>query len=454
MFNKQTTDPDQKPSSSKRRRPRRLKKWQLISLILLIVCGLIYFFFFRQKPADQNQQLPTFTAQISDLSEKISLSGNLKTVFLTEVNTKAEGVVKTVYVQNGEQVKQGDKLFEIELSPESKQKAQSLYNSYLNAQQSLANAKASLYSSQVTLFNKNQYFIDHAVAEDVAEGTPEYIMQESDWLAAEANYLNQEQAIKNAQQSVSASYLDYQQYQSVVVSPATGEVQGIAVTEGMMITNTDQSSQRLAVIKTGETLLVQLNVSELDIGKIKVGQSADITLVATGDQVFQGEVISIDQIGVTSNGSATYPVLVGFTASSDMTILPNMSADVDIRVSDQASVLTVSTLAVQKDEQGQHYVNLVTGEEGTGRQKTFTTERRDVKIGTQTENLTEIVSGLTEGETVQMSDFNALFQGNDFQNMVMMGGPGPMGGSSGGGGGQVRQVRVNAGESSSGPVGP
>jgi multidrug efflux pump subunit AcrA (membrane-fusion protein) len=421
---------------------KKNKKRLIIIVVVVIVVGGGLFFILKNRQTGTSQRaLPTFTAQISDLSEKLSLSGTVKTVFLTEVNTKAEGVVRSVYVQNGEQVKQGAKMFEIELSPESKQQAQSAYNSYLNAKNSLESTQASLHAAKVTLFNKNQYFIDHAVEEDLDPNTPAYIMQESDWLNAEANYKASENKITVSQQAVTVAYLNYQQYQSTVTAPTSGEVSGIAVTEGMMISNTDEMSQRLAVIKTGQTLLVQLDVSELDIAKVKVGQEAEITLPATDDQVFTGEVISIDQIGSVNSGSATYPVLVSFTVPEAVTILPNMSADVDLKIEAKEAVLTVSTLAVQKDEEGQYYVNVVSGrggsKENSGGERVngqLPTEKRVIEVGTQTENLTEVRSGLNEGEVVQMTNFNKLFETSDTPAMMMMGRPGVGGGMMGAGG--------------------
>ncbi len=408
-------------------------KISAIALAVLIIGGIIlYFTVFSAGQNAEQTALPTFTAQTSDLSETISLSGNVKTVFLTEVNTQAEGVVSQVYVQNGDIVEQGDKLFEIELSPESQQKAQSAYNSLLSAQKNLTSAEASLHTSQSNLFQANQYFIDHAVAEDLAESDPTYIQQSADWLAAESNYWAQEDQVNIANQAITVASLDYAQYSDTVTAPASGEVQGIAVTEGMIISNTDTDSQRLAVVKTGDTLLVELSVNEMDIGQVQVGQSASITLAATGDTVYQGSVISIDQIGSNDNGSVSYPVLISFTAQEDVTILPNMSADVDLHIAERSGVTAISTMAIQQ-ENDQYFVDVVTGESNG----VVTTEHRPISIGLQTADLTEVLSGLNVGETVQMADFNAMFETEEETMMMMPGmgmGSGMPAGSSGGGG--------------------
>ena len=387
-----------------------------ISIILLLGGGLGWWLNSHNSKAQNATVLPTFEASVSDITESLSLSGTVASAYLTEITTKAEGVISTVYVQNGDYVEEGDKLFEIELTPTAEQSMQSAYNSYVSSQNNLSSAQAQLYSAQSTLFNKNQYFINHAIEEDLATTDPTYIQQQADWLAAEASYKNQESQIALSQKQVNAAYLNYQNYSNIVTAPVSGEVAGMAITEGMVVTNTEDADMSLGSIKNGETYVVQVSVSEMDIASIQVGQTAYVTITAVGDDVtFEGTVISIDTVGSYSSSSgAVYPVLINFATSDDTnyTILPNMSADVEIMINEKSQVIALSTLALQSDSAG-YFVNVI-NENGN-------IERRSITLGIQTDDLTEITSGLEAGEKVQMGEFS-ITSDEEETGMMMMGG--------------------------------
>ncbi|MCL2110639.1 efflux RND transporter periplasmic adaptor subunit [Microgenomates group bacterium] len=419
---------------------RKSKKLYLvIGIIILVIVGVIVTraILNRNQPS---QFLPILTVTEGVIQESLELSGNVQTSYLTPVNTKANGIITRVYVQNGQYVRAGEKMFEIELSPESQQAAQNAYNNLVNAQISLKTAQANEWTSQAQQFTANQAFVDFMDDDDVElkdkeEGTAAYISKYNTWKAAEAQYVISREQIELSQKRLTASQQDYSQYAATVTAPTSGEVMGIAVTEGLMVSNTDVNSQRLAVVKGGNTLVVGIEVGEMDIGKLKVGQSANITLSSIKGQVFQGEIISIDQVGTLGSNGAVYPVLISFEADQSLVILPNMSAKVEIITKQIANALLVPSIAITS-RGDQSLVTVVTG----GDEKNPITEERIITIGETDASNTQVLSGLNLGDRVQMTDWRDLVGGPD--NPLMMMGPGGARmttGSGAGGGNNVQR---------------
>lgn len=152
---------------------------------------------------------------------------------------------------------------------------------------------------------------------------------------------------------------------------------------------TDLSKPVMSILgKSG--LEIEVDVPESDVAKVKLGQSATITLDAFGDdKVFSGKVIFIDPAETVIQYVVYYQVKVAFAEEVE-DIKPGMTANVDILTAQKSNVLVVPAMAVKQNTE--KYVNLlVNGEE----------VKRTVQTGLWgDEGLIEIISGLTEGEEV------------------------------------------------------
>lgn len=390
-------------------------KWRYILLVLII--GGIWWRLARPKEDKQEEVTQTLIpVRRESIQETIDVSGTISSANYTTVQTQAIGTVTQIYVEEGQTVKEGDKMFELELTPEGKQANQSAYSSYLSAKNSLNSAQNQLNSLQVTLFDKNKYFIEHADKEDLAHENPDWIMQWADWLAAEGSYKNQEQAIKQAQANVASAYQTYRNTGATVYAPVSGTVENITAVEGLSFGSVSSGagislSARLATIKTGEQVLAIFTASASDIIKIELGQKVKLT--GTNLPVsYTGEVVSVDRYGTTGT-TTTYQVIARFdTQSNEQTeyLLPNLSVDGEIMISQVDDALVVPTLAITKT--GDH--SSVTVRDDLGNDTV-----REITTGVVSGNLTQVTDGLQEGDQVVLSlnEFSS-----DGQMRVMMGG--------------------------------
>ncbi len=148
--------------------------------------------------------------------------------------------------------------------------------------------------------------------------------------------------------------------------------------------------------------IVTVDLNEVDISKIKTGQSADITFDAIDNLTATGTVVSVDSIGTTAQGVVSYSVKIALN-TADSRILSGMSASATINTESQKDVIAVATAAI-KTQGKRSYVEVVTdanikpGMNLTIDKKNI--ERRFVELGLADETKTEIVSGLDEGELI------------------------------------------------------
>jgi hypothetical protein len=277
----------------------------------------------------------------------------------------------------------------------------------------------------------NQKFINDAVARGLSTTDPTYIEENATWLAAEASYQNQQNVIAQSQIALNNAWESYQADSPTITAPAGGTLGNLTITPGMVLTssgssssNSTSASQRVAVIKTQGNPIGTFNVSEIDVSKIQPGQVATITLDSISGKSFTGNVKTVDRIGTVSSGVTNYPINILFDTSVDQ-ILPNMSATASIIVATKDNVLLIPTTAIQTSN-GQSTVRVLNGSQ---------VQSATVETGLSSDTETEIVSGLTEGQTV--------ITGNVFSTTTTTTGQSSIFSSLGRTGGGAGAVRVN-----------
>lgn len=373
---------------------RWFSKRSLPAKIVLIVISLVigWLAFLRLTAVRQQPQYQTTRVEKGTIISTVSASGNVLTTNLVDVTTQASGVVRAVYVKDGDKVVAGQKIAEITLDKESQQKNASAWASYLSAKNSVDSANVSLYTLQSKMFAAYQKFINDAIARGLATDDPTYIQQNADWLAAEANYKNQQAVIDQAKASLNSAWLSYQSTSPIITAPIAGVVSNVKIVPGIVLTSnqTTTSSQRIAVIQNEETKpIISVNITEIDVPKVKIGQKVTVTLDSLPDKTFTGKVVTVDRIGTTSNNVTNYPSLIQLDTTSSE-ILPNMAANANIILETKSDVLLIPSTAIQT-QAGQSYVRVLrNGQE----------QQIPVEVGLSGDTQTEITSGLSEGDEV------------------------------------------------------
>lgn len=362
----------------------------VIVLAVVVILGVM-----AVKVVKGNKSAPPVQTQKVErgtIVSSISASGQILTANIVNITSGAKGLVKKVYVKDGDKVTSGQKILEITLDSDAQQKAASAYSSYFSAKNSLDSAQVTLYSLDSQMWAANQKFINDAVSRGLSIYDPTYIQEHDDWLAAEAKYKNQQNVISQARMMVNNAWLSYQAISPIVTAPLSGIITNITYSPGMTISASADAGQRIAVIKSEGTPIATFNISEIDVSKVKPGQKASIRLDSLTDKTFTGRVLTVDRIGTVTSGVTNYPVIIQFDTDASE-ILPNMSTTANIILETKNDALLVPSTAVQKQED-QSIVRLMKGK----LEQTVT-----VETGLVSDTQTEILSGLSEGDEVVTS---------------------------------------------------
>ncbi len=137
-------------------------------------------------------------------------------------------------------------------------------------------------------------------------------------------------------------------------------------------------------------LLVDVDVSEVDINQIKIGQSAVITFDSISGKEYTGKVAEVARIGTITNGVVNFVVTVEIE-NADEFVLPQMTAGVNIVTKELSNVLLVPNRAVRQLD-GQRVVFVM---------KNNVPTRVDIAAGSSNGTYSELVSGdIQEGDSI------------------------------------------------------
>lgn len=368
------------------------KRLSIAIALVLVVAIVIWRVVASRQTTPQYQ---TATVQKGTIVSTVSASGTVLSSNIMNVTTQASGIVKTVFVKDGDQVSAGQEIAEITPDLDSQQRAASALASYDGAKASLAGAQANYWTLQSAEFVANQKFINDAAARNLATNDPTYIEEWAQWLAAEAQFNNNDLAQKQAQASLNSAWLSYKQSSPIIYAPTSGTISSLGLVEGMVLaaqtsaTSGQTSSQRVAVIQNQANPILTFSITEIDAPNVKIGQEATITLDSLPNKTFTGKVMTMDRIGVSSSNVTSYTALIQLDSPAP-DILPNMAANANIIIQTKDNVLTVPSTAIQTSS-NQSYVSVL---------KNGQVQQVNVTTGISSDTDTEITSGLNEGDVV------------------------------------------------------
>ena len=179
--------------------------------------------------------------------------------------------------------------------------------------------------------------------------------------------------------------------EAVIVATFDGVVASIDVKEGAIIPAPTLTLQTIIHLIDLTTMELTAEVDEIDIALVKPGQEAIIEVDALPALQLDAEVISISVLPEVEEGVVLYEVMIGFDVPEGYELKVGMSATADIIIYGGGSVLLVPNRAIEYDNQGNPIVRVMVNEE---------IEERSVVVGISDGYQTEIVDGLSEGETV------------------------------------------------------
>ncbi|NLS78880.1 MAG: efflux RND transporter periplasmic adaptor subunit [Chloroflexi bacterium] len=151
-------------------------------------------------------------------------------------------------------------------------------------------------------------------------------------------------------------------------------------------------SDNIIYLVDAKTLRVRAQASEMDVVRLQLGQPVRITFDTYPGLMFDGEMLELPLRGAQSQGISAFPIVTSLDPG-ESDIRPGMVANLRVVIGEKLDVLMVPTAAIRY--QGIDTYVVLPGADGT-------TEQRSVEIGMNDGIMAEVLSGLSEGETVLM----------------------------------------------------
>ncbi|MGJ4729094.1 efflux RND transporter periplasmic adaptor subunit, partial [Luteimonas sp. SDU101] len=320
--------------------PRRRRPFPRLLVAAAVVAALAAIAWRWWGGASENaDESPWRTVQVErgDIRVAISATGTLSAISTVTVGSQISGQVTEVLVDFNSQVSQGQVLARIDPRTYEAQIEQGAAQ--------IASARASLDQAQATLRNAE---LDYRRKADL--GTQKLVAQADIDLARAA--LDQARAQVAAtqaqirQQSASTQTTRINLERTVITSPVDGVVLTRTIEPGQTVAASLQAPELFTIAEDLSKMKIELAVDEADIGQVKRGQTVSFTADAFPDRQFRGVVDQVRLAATTTNNVVTYPVVVSVD-NSDNTLLPGLTVNAEIEVSNRQDVLKVSNAALR-----------------------------------------------------------------------------------------------------------
>ncbi len=404
-------------------RLKSINRWALVGVGVVVVLVAGYFALNASKPAQPVQAMPqTVRVTKGDLAGTITTSGQLTPKRDASLAVSIPGIVKEVDVAQGDKVKAGDVLIKLDDSSASNNvnkanlalemaqvrldSAQHDYNHKVtwtpNGNQ-LNAAEAVLSNSQAAV-NAAQSDYDKVAFLPWVSSTPQSLalaQATNNYTKAKADlaylYSNSPDTIlardnlQTAQLGLSSAQVDLQMAKDTLskmtlTAPFDGTITSVNVEVG------ESASGPVVEMATMDHLEVILDVDEVDVGALKVGQAASVTFDAWPGQKVTGKVITIAPKANATANVVNFEVHIGLDPT-ELDLRAGMTADATIQTFQVKGALLLPRDAVEQDTQtGKAYVNLVTLQNGV--------RRTEVRLGQHNDQYVQILGGLQENDEV------------------------------------------------------
>ncbi len=348
-----------------------------ITVIIIAACaGGGWYYNQTQQKAQQASAVETAQVERMNLTSKVSATGTIRPVDSVEVSPKITARISQVLVKENDQVTAGQTVATLD--------GKDYQAKYDQAQYKVTNTRLD-YERYKMLY-------------DQGAGTKQTLD-------------NAEYEYKTALSNLSAAESDLAE--TTITAPMSGVVVGEPKPAGTMAVQGNSNPTVIMRIADTSKKQIMAKIDETDIGNIKVGQDATFTVDTYTNQTFTAHVSKISQTDTSNtwdtNGTSTSSSSSSSSASviyyyvtldvddPDDVLRLGMTARVEINTAEKEDALVVPIAALKTNDNGSYVLRVNTSGQ---------TEQVPVTTGIYSDEYVEILSGLSEGDSVSVS-YNA-----------------------------------------------
>ncbi len=332
-----------------------MKAWKKIAIGVgvLVVLALIIGFTVRQSSKNV-ATVQTGKAQRQDLSTIVSASGEIKPKTYANIGANAFGKITHLYVKEGDRVKKGQLLAQLE-NVQSSADVTANEASLQAAETDAQAADAALKTSQADLLraqadydrNKMDWERAQSLFKDGLISKSDFDSRKNAWSTADAGLVQAEARVAQAKAQHDSADRHIAQAKATLVhyadllqkttnmSPFDGVVTNLPVREGETVVVGIQNAQgsTLMTIADMSVITAEVKVDETDIVNVRLGQPAEVTIDAIPKKIFHGTVSEIgDNAIIRSSGVSTSQSNTASEEAKDFKVVVTLSdAPTDLR---------------------------------------------------------------------------------------------------------------------------
>ena len=372
-----------------------------IVLVAAIAWGVVTSQANQAAEAPQIQTMPVFRGEFS---ESVQATGAAQPLSSVVVTPEVDGIIETVNVSEGSVVQEGDVLLTV--------RNDDLDRAVREAEIGVRSAQAGVTSAQESYNQTYKAYCAGPTYVDNGDGTTTEVPASATWAdvqQAAAQIDSAKLTLESAQQAHDQAVS--QAAKRTVKAPSGGSVvvmnavQGAALGAGA-VTGVDGGTSGGALIQIADLsqMTVKVQVNEVDISRIAVGQAARVSFSALPDALLDAQVTRISTVSASDPSGYNYGVV-----TYDVELLipdpipelkPGMTASVEILLQHVPDALTVPVSALATDDGTSYYVYVMTDPE------TQACERRDVTVTAQSATNAALEGDLSDGDLVVLDPYS------------------------------------------------
>lgn len=264
----------------------------------------------------------------ASISVSVGSSGVVEPLATVEVKSKASGEVLELFVATGDYVEEGTLL--VHIDPRT-------VNNRLAQAEAALKAAQSRQQISVSQMKRAQRLIKNGTVTEA-----DYEQAALELANAEAQVVSTAVEVENARIAVD---------DTEIRAPVTGTIIMKPVEKGQVISSPTQDfagGTLLMSIADLSAVQIRALIDETDIGKVRAGMQAKVTVAAYPNQPFAGDVVKIEPQAVVDQNVTMFAVLISIS-NPDGLLMPGMNAEVEVSIAARENVLSVPVMALRTE---------------------------------------------------------------------------------------------------------
>ena len=403
------------------------------ALALLAIVGSFFYYSYlkREKPIEVQVGL----AQKRDITEIVIANGKVQPVTYVKISPEVSGEIIELPVKEGQKVNKGDLLFSIK--PD-------LYIASSNS--AAASLQSALGSRDIALYSLEKWQSEWERAKGLFQNS---LLSQSDfdtinnsYLTAQATYTNSLHQVTMSQAALDRASEDLSK--CIIFSPLDGTVSKLNSELGERVVGTGTyTGTEVMTISDLNHMEARVEIGEMDINLIKLGQKSWLEVDAYRDRKFAGTVTQIANSASGGGGTDATKFEVRILIQEKEAFRPGMSVTAEVETRYRTNVLSVPIQAVStrmeasaklladkaakanpEEEPPPSATSRVKKETGSGSEEVVfvvsgnSVLKRKVERGISDDNYTEITSGLQENEELVIGGYKAISKDLDDGKLI------------------------------------